>query len=172
MAINRKDLTTSSSSEARFVYTLRVAHKTAATSLAGCLNPWVVTGLVDAALLKKVAGINQFSTKRSCSNNLSLVVWGENLPSTVGTGRFTKKEREMIKLPPYQKSVIVGLIFSDGWLRFPSKTSKSANLGFMQSLAHSDYIWFVFSILPAPRVIYLYIVWKRGETNHIEVLKL
>jgi hypothetical protein len=42
MAINRKDLTTSSSSEARFVSTLRVAHKTAATSLAGCLNPWVV----------------------------------------------------------------------------------------------------------------------------------
>jgi hypothetical protein len=37
------------------------------------LNPYFVTGFTDA-LLKKVAGINQFSTKRSCSNNLSLVV--------------------------------------------------------------------------------------------------
>jgi len=53
----------------------------------------------------------------------------------------------MIKLPAFQKSVIVGLILSDGWLRFPSKTSKSALIGFKQSLAHSDYVFFVFSFL-------------------------
>jgi hypothetical protein len=53
----------------------------------------------------------------------------------------------MIKLPPYQNSVIVGLILSDGWLTFGYKRSTNALLGFKQSLAYSGYVWFVFSIL-------------------------
>jgi hypothetical protein len=53
----------------------------------------------------------------------------------------------MIKLPPYQNSVIVGLILSEVWLRFGSKRSTNALLGFKQSLAYSGYVWFVFSIL-------------------------
>lgn len=51
----------------------------------------------------------------------SLVVWGTNLTSTVGMGRFTKQVRDMIQLPNFQKSVIIGLILSDGLLRFASK---------------------------------------------------
>ena len=109
-------------------------------------NPWFITGFTDA-LLKKVAGINQFSTKRRVSNNLSLVVWGANLTSLVGNGRFTKQERNMIKLAPYQMSVIIGLLLSDGWLTFASKTNKNARLGFKQSLSRSAYVWFVFNIL-------------------------
>ena len=50
----------------------------------------------------------------------------------------------MIKLAPHQKSVIVGLILSDGWL---SSDRKNSRLGFKQSLAHSGYVWFVFIIL-------------------------
>lgn len=76
-----------------------------------------------------------------------MVVWGTNLTSTVGMGRFTKVVRNMIKLPSYQKSAMVGLILSDGWLRFSSKSHKSPHVGFTQSLAHSDYVWFVFSLL-------------------------
>lgn len=53
-------------------------------------------------------------TKRSCINNLSLVVWGTNLTSLVGRGRLTKQESSMIILPPYQFSVIIGLLLSDG----------------------------------------------------------
>lgn len=104
------------------------------------------------ALIK--TSIKHFSSK-STNNNLSLaaneikqitslVVWGTNLTSTVGIGRFTKQVRDMIQLPHFQKSVIVGLILSDGWLRFPSKTSKSALIGFKQSLAHSDYVFLYF----------------------------
>jgi hypothetical protein len=33
---------------------------------------------------------------------------------TVGAGRFTKQVSDMIKLPLYQYSVIVGLLLSDG----------------------------------------------------------
>ena len=38
-------------------------------------------------------------------------------------------------------------MLSDGSLVFASKTHKNARLELQQSLAHSDYIWFVFSIL-------------------------
>ena len=62
--------------------------------------------------------IRQFSrlspTKRNCSNSLSLVIWGQNLTSLVGSGRLTKQESSLIKFPPFQKGVIIGLLFSDG----------------------------------------------------------
>ena len=44
-------------------------------------------------------------------------------------------------------SVIIGLLLSDGWLTFASKTNKNARLGFKQSLSRSAYVWFVFNIL-------------------------
>jgi hypothetical protein len=47
------------------------------------------------------------------SLDLSAVVWGKILPSSVGDGRITKQERDMIKLPQFQYRVIIGLILSD-----------------------------------------------------------
>jgi hypothetical protein len=73
------------------------------------------------------------------SSNRYLVVWGTNLQSLLGTGRFTKQVSGMIKLPPYQRSVILGVLLSDGWLTFASATNKSARLGFKQSLDHFAY---------------------------------
>jgi hypothetical protein len=52
----------------------------------------------------------------------------------------------MIKLPSFQYSVTIGLISSDGWLIY-SHISKNVNLFLKQSLDHSAYVWFVFSIL-------------------------
>jgi len=52
-----------------------------------------------------------------------------------------------MKLAPYQYSVVIGLLLSDGWLSFASKTNKNAWLGFHQSLDHSVYVLFVFNIL-------------------------
>jgi hypothetical protein len=62
-------------------------------------------------------------------------------------GRGPLGTSNMIKLPPYQYSVVVGLLLSDGWLSFASSTNKNASLGFRQSLSHSDYVWYVFNIL-------------------------
>jgi len=76
-----------------------------------------------------------------------LVVWGENLPSGVGWGRHTKQEREMIVIPSFQYSVIVGLLLSDGWLVIASATHISPRLGLSQSLSHFKYVWFVFNAL-------------------------
>ena len=77
----------------------------------------------------------------------ALVIWGHYLPSHVGTGKLTKQVSGMIKLPPYQKGILIGLILSYGWLRFASKISKNALLGFKQSLSHSEYVLFVFNLL-------------------------
>jgi hypothetical protein len=96
---------------------------------------WFV-GFSDASNRKK------YSTKTSNNNKLSLVVWGTNLTSQVSSGRFTKQVSNMIQLPPYQKSVIIGLLLSDGWLTIANKTSKNARLGFKQSLSKTNYVCF------------------------------
>jgi hypothetical protein len=77
----------------------------------------------------------------------ALVIWGTNLGSSVGLGRFTKQESKMVKFPPYQLGVIIGILLSDGWLNFASSCNKNARLGFGQSIARSEYLWFVFNIL-------------------------
>jgi hypothetical protein len=90
------------------------------------VDPYFITGFSDA------------SKKRT-----SIVVFGTNLTSTVGI-KFTLKQLAMVQLAPYQYNVIIGLLLSDGWLTFASKTNKNARLGFAQSGAHSEYFWFVF----------------------------
>lgn len=58
----------------------------------------------------------------------------------------------MVQLAPFQNSVIVGLILSDGWLRI-GKRNINALLGFNQSFAKSQYFlcvarsFFVFTLL-------------------------
>jgi hypothetical protein len=53
----------------------------------------------------------------------------------------------MVKLAPFQYNVVIGLLLSDGWLNFSSKTSKNARLGFKQSLYKTSYVLFVFNTL-------------------------
>jgi len=114
------------------------------------LNPTNSSFYLLTGLLKFLKSIRSFSTNSSNTNNinLSLVLWGTNLTSQIGTGRFTKQVSEMFKLPPYQESVIVGLIISDAWLKFSSKISTNVYLGFEQSLDNSGYFFiFVFYII-------------------------
>jgi len=75
----------------------------------------------------------------------ALVIWGTNLTSTVGI-KFSLKQLAIVRLAPYQYSVIIGLLLSDGWLII-AKNRKNARLGFAQSAAHAGYFWFVFFIL-------------------------
>ena len=78
-------------------------------------------------------------------NEKSLVIWGSNLGSTAGT-RYTKYVLSIINLPNNIKSIMVGIILSDGHIAFNSK-GKNAYLILNQSLAKSAYIYFVFSFL-------------------------
>lgn len=107
-------------------------------NLQPAVDPYWVTGFCDG--FKK--GIKQFSYL-SHSNHLSLVVWGVNLSSTVGN-KFTRKELAMVQLPPYQYSVVIGIMLSDAWC---NAARKNARLGFAQSRENSGYFWFVFGSL-------------------------
>lgn len=78
---------------------------------------------------------------------MAIVVWGTNLLSMVGIGRITKQESNMIQLPSYPYSVVIGLLFSYGWLTFSNSCNKNARLGFLQSGANSNCVWYVFNIL-------------------------
>jgi hypothetical protein len=75
----------------------------------------------------------------------SLVLWGSNISSTAGT-RYTKYELSIVNLPNDIKSIIVGIILSDGHIALNFK-GKNAYLILNQSLAKSAYIYFVFSFL-------------------------
>jgi hypothetical protein len=77
----------------------------------------------------------------SVVSSTDLVIWGENLSSGIGWGRLTKQESNMIVIPPYQYSIIVGLILSDGWLIKASSTNICPRLGLTQSLSHFEYIF-------------------------------
>jgi hypothetical protein len=71
--------------------------------------------------------------------NNNLVVFGANLTSTVGI-KFTRAQLAIVKLVPYTRDVIVGLLLSDGFLYFSNSRSKNAYLGFQQSFSHSAYV--------------------------------
>jgi hypothetical protein len=76
----------------------------------------------------------------------AVAVWGSNLGSTVGYCRFTKVVKNMIQFPPYQKSVVTGVILSDGNLA-STNPHENPRLEFTQSSNNSAYAIFVFSIL-------------------------
>lgn len=100
----------------------------------------------------KITNVVNFSTSfkpiklNGYTSSKSIVVFGSNLTSTIGL-RFTLNQLAMVKLAAYRKSVIIGLLLSDGWSRFSNQRSKNALLGFKQSLAHFVYLWFVFNLL-------------------------
>jgi len=78
---------------------------------------------------------------------MALVLWGTNLSSTVGFPKYSQFIRNIIKLPPFHKDVVIGLILSDCWLQFSSPAAKNVRLGFKQSIAHFEYFWHVYTIL-------------------------
>ena len=53
----------------------------------------------------------------------------------------------MIILPLHIRSILVGLILSDGWVIFDNKKAKNALFGFAQSADNFVYFFFVFNLL-------------------------
>jgi hypothetical protein len=73
------------------------------------------------------------------SKCLSLVIFGQNLYSTVGVKQISPEERGMVKPPYLQLGVFVGLFLSDGSFRI-SKRGVNYYLTFTQSLEKSNYV--------------------------------
>ena len=74
-----------------------------------------------------------------------IVLWTSNLSSTVNYPKFTSIVRHMVAFPYNLRSMLGGLLISDGWLEI----SKSGNTRFFfkQSLDKSEFVLFVFNRL-------------------------
>jgi len=108
-------------------------------------------------------------TKSNCT---ALVPFGHYLASSVGH-RMPKLIKNSITFPPYQLSVIVGLILSDAYLS-PINSKKgtiNSNLEFTQSLAHFKYFWHVFSILSPYCYCYPYFIQRNRSYGFSYELK-
>ena len=96
----------------------------------------------------KLGNSRNYSTNsRKKINNTQIVVWGTNLSSNVGNPRFNKIIYNMIELPFIIKSIIYGIIISDGYIGFASKNNLNARLSFKQSFDRFPYVWSVFNTL-------------------------
>lgn len=117
----------------------------------------------------KAKNVRQYSTY-FIEINTKLGVWGSNINSTVGLGRFTKIVKNRIKLPPYQKSVVIGILLSDGKL-FSSKPHENPRLELKQSIKNSNYLLFVFSILSHYcNVLPYFVKNNRNDKIHLAVV--
>lgn len=88
--------------------------------------------------------IRKKSSRKLTSTCTDMVVWGVNLSSGFTTRKLSNIELNMFKFPHHIRSIIVGLLLSDGWLSYPSVNNKYPRLGFEQTSAQSSYLWSVY----------------------------
>ena len=94
-------------------------------------------------------GLNEIKKIKLLINNervldeLSLVLYGSNLSSTVGSPRFTSNERVLIKIPTSKLSVFIGIILSDATIQ-KQNLGGDARLQFKQEYRHFEYFYSVF----------------------------
>jgi hypothetical protein len=73
----------------------------------------------------------------------SLILFnGEKLSLNIQKGILTKIARDFIQMTPFQCSIIVGLILSDGWIQY--RKTWNPRIGFKQSIKNFEYFWYVF----------------------------
>lgn len=74
---------------------------------------------------------------------LSLVLFGSNLSSSVGYPRYTYLERAAVKIPTSKRSVFIGIILSDASIQKVNKGG-NARLQFKQKYSQFEYFYSVF----------------------------
>jgi hypothetical protein len=86
-------------------------------------------------------------TFRPLTHTKGLTLWNSQLgfSSFQKISNLTSIERNRLKLSPRVKSIIVGLILSDGWLQ--KRYHWNARLGLKQSIVNFEYLWFVYNEL-------------------------
>ena len=79
----------------------------------------------------------------NAKGEFSLVLYGSNLSSTVGSPRYTYFERASIKIPYSKMSVFIGILLSDATIQKQNKGGE-ARLQFKQKYGHFEYFYSVF----------------------------
>lgn len=81
------------------------------------------------------------------NNSLSLTIWDKplGLSSMFLKPRLSNVERNMLKLTPRVKSIIIGLVLSDGWIQ--KRGHWNPRFGIKQSVINFPYIWHIYNEL-------------------------
>lgn len=86
-------------------------------------------------------------TKPKGDSCLELTLWNKplGLSSLNPISKLTNLERNMLKLTPRARSIIIGLILSDAWMH--KRGHWNPRIGFKQSVTNFPYIWRVYNEL-------------------------
>lgn len=93
---------------------------------------------------------NSFINENNYSKNKkeinSLILWNnDNFSLRIQKGILTKNKRNMIDFNIIQRSIIIGVILSDGWIQH--KVGWNPRIGFKQSIKNFEFFWVVFTRL-------------------------
>jgi hypothetical protein len=100
-------------------------------------------------LINNTKNINLKQCKDTVSNNNKgeLIIWNHPGNSFLRTQRgiLTKQIRDNIFVTNYHKSIMIGLLLSDGWIQ--RRLLWNPRIALKQSIKNFEYLWSVFNIL-------------------------
>jgi len=87
------------------------------------------------------------TTQRVVHESKNIVLWNKetSISSMNKKNVLTKLDRNLINITNYNKSIIIGLILSDGWIQ--KRKGWNPRIGFKQSIKNFEYLWYVFNKL-------------------------
>lgn len=76
-----------------------------------------------------------------------ITIWAKPLgvSSMFKKSQLTKEQRDLIRLTPRLKSILIGMLLSDGWLQ--KRRGWNPRIGYKQSIINFSYIWTLFNEL-------------------------
>jgi hypothetical protein len=101
---------------------------------AACGVSFYISPSVNTPSFKKLN--NRFALNRS---NSSLIMYQPYSPPMANTKKLTFSELNSILLTNFQKSILIGMMLSDGWMQ--SRKGWNPRIGFKQSFKNFEYIW-------------------------------
>ena len=93
--------------------------------------------------LNEIKLIKLLMSNINIKKELSLVLYGTNLSSTVGYLKFSYYERNFIQIPFNKRSIFIGILLSDASLQKINKEG-DARLQFKQKYSQFEYLYSVF----------------------------
>lgn len=100
-------------------------------------------GLNEIKEIKRLLNYEGLLRMGVLGEQFSLVLYGSNLSSTVGSPRYTYFERALIKIPTSKMSVFIGILLSDATIQ-KQNLGGDARLQFKQTYRHFEYFYSVF----------------------------
>lgn len=95
----------------------------------------------------------------------SLIIWDspKRLTTMYFNTRLTKKQLNSTIITPRQRSILIGVLLSDGWKQ--SRTGWNPRMALKQSVIHFEYLWMTFIELSSLCSTYPYPTsnMKRGK---------